>query len=765
MGRRIAVIIGVDVCGKDLSVGRLDYAEDDARAIHDTLTDPIIGTFDPADVHLLIGDAAEAKNVKGLLHKIAVESRSTDILLIYFAGHTLRAKGNGVIDDYLVTPDLSDETLRERPYDALRMAFLRVDVIEKFQGESFLILDCCRAGSYLDPAAEQVQLMPVGGRRPNHSVLMACPVEGVARESDELRHGVVTKHILDGLTGQAADSEGLVTFGRLADYVVRQDIDPKPGQAVQSWGATALLTRPGERVAGVGVTVPDPLPAHVSIRPLENPLERSAAAIGDLLSEFFPRNDRWTPSSAANVFGPSSGASGWGGQEKAELFRTVLKAEAAAVLEYTSTGYQPISATHSFREADHLLRRMDPAALPRQQVSFGHVIHEGPSKRLLCVPLRQASQTTLVLVVVNPAEQVLGIGEPLAKMLAALWGSDFHGRGQEAEMAVLTALRADFRRLPHRLYDRAFALYRELLSSLSMVFQPIVTIDKVPRQVYIHSYEALARLHPDAQGAPSALLNLAHVWGDQFVIERDEVILRKAINSYHLAHDQCFGSGTGRPRPISVNVAVRSLLNDAYLDVVERAIAATDLHPRAVTLEISEQDPIEPRSHEQWDDEGPLAFFHQRLVDIRKRLGVKFAVDDFGVGHSSVSRVAELPLTQIKVDRAILRHGEALAELRTVVTVARHAVRKGLSDSSRTVIVEGVEEGSPVTLSDIYGCGIRHVQGFITGERPAPAIKRDLSLEKREHIAALVRGDHERSGVADARDGHSGRGDSAGRSA
>jgi EAL domain-containing protein (putative c-di-GMP-specific phosphodiesterase class I) len=306
---------------------------------------------------------------------------------------------------------------------------------------------------------------------------------------------------------------------------------------------------------------------------------------------------------------------------------------------------------------------------------------------------------------------------------------------------VLTALRGSFGRLPERLYDRCFDLYRKVVDSFAMVFQPIVAIDKMQRHVEIHSYEALARLNAADPRAPVDLLRLAHAWGDRFVVERDQAILRKAIQSYDEAHRRCHGDNEGVPRPVSINVAVRSLLSESYVDEVERTIAGAGLRPSAVTLEISEQDPIAPRTYETWGDDS-LGYFHRRLVEIADRLDIRFAVDDFGVGHSSVSRMAELPLTQIKVDRALLHHPLAYQELELVASVARHPVRMGYAPAARSVVVEGVEDDSPITLSQIYRMGIRHVQGYITGERPSPTVKREMGREMREHIASLVREDH-----------------------
>ncbi|WP_084598648.1 EAL domain-containing protein [Actinoplanes subtropicus] len=167
-----------------------------------------------------------------------------------------------------------------------------------------------------------------------------------------------------------------------------------------------------------------------------------------------------------------------------------------------------------------------------------------------------------------------------------------------------------------------------------------------------------------------------------------------------------------------------------------------------MTLEISEQDPIEERRGERWLAE-PHVYFHERLACLTRRIGVNFAVDDFGAGHATVSRVAELPLTQIKIDRAVLHHSRAIDELALVVKVARDLLDRGTTYIGRAVIVEGVDEQSPLALKEIFNQQVKYVQGHITRAPASPELKA-LPIEVRQDIAARVRGDNDErpAGVA-----------------
>ena len=350
----------------------------------------------------------------------------------------------------------------------------------------------------------------------------------------------------------------------------------------------------------------------------------------------------------------------------------------------------------------------------------------------------------LLLAVVDPPAALVAIGQPMAKVIETIWRTDFAASPAEAEIQVLTALRETFGRLPTPLYERCFRLYREVLESFRIVFQPVITIGPAVANVGVHSYEALARRSLDESRAPVAMLQIARIWGDRFVVERDKVILRTALRSYAEANaaGPWDGAEAGLGQRLGPGAAQRLVRGDA---------AGRDRrgrpHPGAVTLEISEQDPIEPRDGEQWPDE-PHAYFHKRLATIARDVGVAFAVDDFGTGYASLSRMAELPLTQIKVDRAILHHPQALQEL--TWWCVRGAVDRDTSHTPRVVIVEGVDDESPLTLRQIFERKIKHVQGYITREPASPRLRR-LRPEARKEIAARVRGDdgHRPSRLAD----------------
>ncbi|MGC4789216.1 EAL domain-containing protein [Micromonospora sp. DT178] len=724
--RRRAVLIGVNQGGRDVHLPALRYAEADAQAIRGMLLDETIGTFDDGDVTMYIGADANWHGIKTKLRELALDSGPSDVLLVYFAGHALVPEWSNQLDAYLVTADLDPDGLRREPDNGLRMTYLKRDVFETFAGASFLILDCCQAGVYLDADLRHAEAMQTYRTQiDRHSALLACRSGSAARESEEYGHGVLTHHLLRALRGEAADDGGRVSFGQMATFVAEQGIEPPPVQLVQMWGPTTVLAQPPvsrhdrqslSSPANPGTT-----------RPCKSPLEDQSSSILQLLGRVFRSETR-----------PVQSPQQTGYADRVEIMRYALGAESVAAVEFSGTAIRVVNATPRFdkEELRPLLELSSADAIKYRTGMPGHIVSNDAGRRILCVPLLHEDDKVLALTVVDPAPALLDMGEPLAVMLRAMCDANFLGDPLQAEMRVMTALRTDFGRLPLNLYEYAFSLYQKLVGSMFMVFQPVVELALRRTGVSIQSFEALARRGDHETRAPLSALQMAYAWGDRFIIERDALLLTKALHSYDAADAAASYQGT---KPLSVNVAVRSLLSDAYLAQVSKALIEADMNPRTLTLEISEQDAIEPGPGERWLQE-PLAYFHRRLTTLARDLRITFAVDDFGVGYASLARMAELPLTQIKVDRAVLHHPLAMEELALVARVARHATDLGHAHTPRPVIVEGYDDAAPISLKQIYDLGIHHVQGFFCGNSASTSLH-DLEEPIREQIASLVRGE------------------------
>ena len=188
------------------------------------------------------------------------------------------------------------------------------------------------------------------------------------------------------------------------------------------------------------------------------------------------------------------------------------------------------------------------------------------------VPLKfRGREAVRLLVVLGEAPPAEALEEPLAVLCRSTLR--FAGRPMEpraVELPLLTALKKSFGRLPYDLYERAFRLYADQIGRLVMIFEPMVRLELDGPADEIHGYEALARVDHDAEKAPTDLLALSTEWGPRFVIERDGILASKALADFSRLHRRA-NTGHNSP-PLSVNVAIRSLLSPAYEATLRDAI-------------------------------------------------------------------------------------------------------------------------------------------------------------------------------------------------
>lgn len=152
---------------------------------------------------------------------------------------------------------------------------------------------------------------------------------------------------------------------------------------------------------------------------------------------------------------------------------------------------------------------------------------------------------------------------------------------------------------------------------------------------------------------------------------------------------------------VSVNLSARSLQDPELPSYIERTLRSHALDGSRFAVEITEgaamRDPAQTA----------------RVLDALRGLGVRIALDDFGVGHSSLAYLKMFPVDLLKLDRCFIRGiGHDLREEQLIEIMISLAHRIGAR-----VIAEGVEE--VVQLEWLKRAGCDFVQGYLIG-RPAP---------------------------------------------
>ena len=160
------------------------------------------------------------------------------------------------------------------------------------------------------------------------------------------------------------------------------------------------------------------------------------------------------------------------------------------------------------------------------------------------------------------------------------------------------------------------------------------------------------------------------------------------------------GENVGR---LGLNVSVGQLRDTGFVDRFLELVAAADLDPRLITLELTEGVLLGRGSDNV-----------ARRIGALHEMGVQIALDDFGTGYASLTHLRQFPVDILKIDASFVRSLHSANANRTIVrTVIEMAHSLGMR-----AVAEGVEEPEIDALLKLMGCDLG--QGYYYG-RPMPA--------------------------------------------
>jgi len=209
--------------------------------------------------------------------------------------------------------------------------------------------------------------------------------------------------------------------------------------------------------------------------------------------------------------------------------------------------------------------------------------------------------------------------------------------------------------------------------------------------------EALLRWHNPSFGgiAPSEFIRVAERTGK--IVPIGAWVIREACRQ-----SQAWQDSGCPPIRIAVNVSGQQLDDPNFIAIVEASLAACGLDASLLEIELTETD---------FAEYSPV--MSQTLGRLRE-LGVKIAIDDFGVGYSSLDRIKTLPVNRIKIDQSfvhdLLVHRRSGAIAAAIISLAEAL--------HLDVTAEGVE--SEAQYRNLLEKGCAEMQGFFFG-RPMPA--------------------------------------------
>ncbi len=222
--------------------------------------------------------------------------------------------------------------------------------------------------------------------------------------------------------------------------------------------------------------------------------------------------------------------------------------------------------------------------------------------------------------------------------------------------------------------DLTRAIERE---ELKVVYQPVWDLHRHG----IDGVETLVRWQHPTRGllTAEAFIDIAEESG--LISRVGEWVLRQAMVDAHR-----MARVAGRPLSVGVNVSPRQLWDDTLLESI-REVMAADTSGTNLVLELTEGalTGTDPAIRHRLD----------RLV----QAGAAIALDDFGVGHSSVSYLRWLPMQIIKLDPSLLDHLEdgRASDLVSALIAMGDAM-------DLIVVAEGIERADQLETLRDFGC-------------------------------------------------------------
>jgi diguanylate cyclase (GGDEF)-like protein len=238
------------------------------------------------------------------------------------------------------------------------------------------------------------------------------------------------------------------------------------------------------------------------------------------------------------------------------------------------------------------------------------------------------------------------------------------------------------------------AIWRD---EIEVFYQPVVELGSGQ----VRSVEALARWRHKTRGfiPPVEFIAIAEESG--LIVELGNLVLAKACRDAATMPESI---------KVAINLSAIQFIRSDIVEAVIQGLAASGLPESRLELEITESVFLA-------DSEDNL-----KKLQYLRSLGVSIALDDFGVGYSSLSYLTAFPFNRVKIDKSFIdriNRSETVAVLASIVQLAKTL--------NLSIVAEGIETSEQVQT--LRSLGIPFGQGYLFG-KPAPLA--ELGLEPHE---------------------------------
>lgn len=244
---------------------------------------------------------------------------------------------------------------------------------------------------------------------------------------------------------------------------------------------------------------------------------------------------------------------------------------------------------------------------------------------------------------------------------------------------------------------------------LELVFQPKINSETLT----LSGAEALLRWHwgDNESVPPSTFIPVAE--RSLSILDIGKWVIEEACRKM-----QSWAKTNLATVPIAINVSPIQLQSSTFVEHVTKTLEHYEIDPALIEFEITETALMEHVNH--------IADRMTKLSD----LGCKWVIDDFGIGHSSLSRLTDLPISKIKVDQTFVQQAPTSVsnqKICSIIALLAHELNLCL-------VAEGVE-----TLAHINALSLLphdELQGYYFS-RPLPATDFEVWL-KPEKVSECV---------------------------
>lgn len=221
-------------------------------------------------------------------------------------------------------------------------------------------------------------------------------------------------------------------------------------------------------------------------------------------------------------------------------------------------------------------------------------------------------------------------------------------------------------------------------------------------------FEALARLNVNKLGKVSPVEFIKVAEKRMLIYDLGLVIIREACECLNRMHQRGYTHLT-----IAVNISILQLLREDFIGDVKQIIDSLGISAAHLEFEITETE---------LDDD--IGLINAKLADIKK-LGITLSLDDFGTGFSSFSRLGNLNIDGIKIDKLFIDRIDTHAEDELITSdIISMSHKLGLF-----VVAEGIETDKQMHYLKKYKCD--YIQGYLYSK---PLVKDQMLTFIKENI-------------------------------